>query len=61
VVKRGQSVVYGEQVIVNTKDERARVLKPRGTIVPEEKQDVQPVVAVAGALPAVCPIVKRTR
>lgn len=60
VVARGESVLEGEQVLVNVKEDRARVIKPRGRIGTQELSGkAPPLVGGTGepvALPATCPV-----
>jgi lipopolysaccharide transport protein LptA len=64
MVKRGQSIIEGDKVTVNVKDDRARVTKPRGRLETGELEaDKKPAAAPADStkpVPATCPLpVKR--
>ena len=60
VVKRGESVLEGERVIVNTNDEHARIEKPRGQLLSlDMKQKAPPAVDPSAPLPPLpkkCPL-----
>lgn len=60
IVVRGESVLEGEKVLVNIKEDSARVIKPRGRIGTQEiSGKAPPLVGGSGdavALPKVCPV-----
>ncbi len=56
-LQRGQSLLSGQRIIVDVKQDRARVIKPTGVI--HQATGERPAPApdpIAGALPATCPL-----
>jgi lipopolysaccharide transport protein LptA len=62
-IRRGQSVMDGEKILVDTHTEQARVINPKGTAVTAPKQDQQKEASAppSGPLPAVCPLMARPK
>jgi hypothetical protein len=57
VLHRGDSILEGERVILDVKEDHARISKPRGRMDTEpNKLPPQPPPLPTGPLPALCPI-----
>lgn len=57
LVRRGQSLLVGDRVTVNVKEEQARIERPRGHVATEDMRPLEVTTAVpAQDLPSTCPV-----
>jgi lipopolysaccharide transport protein LptA len=64
IVKRGQSVIEGQRITVNVKDDRARVTNPRGRLETSELEAAKgnqppPPTDMTKPVPTTCPVAGR--
>jgi lipopolysaccharide export system protein LptA len=56
VLKRGESLLFGDTINIRTDTKKAHVIRPRGLLVTKDKPGVAVKSYVKGKLPSKCPV-----